>query len=83
MKENVIEWYNDAPRATVTLNQRRLINKVKKMKQQYPSECDLLENPDGSVLAHVPTKWIKISRPRAMTDEQREAARQRMKDMRN
>lgn len=83
MKENIIEWYNDAPYATLTLNQKKYINKMRKLHAQHPRECDFLQNKDGSVLAHVPRNWIKISRPREVSEEQREAARQRMKNMRN
>lgn len=35
-------------------------------------------NPDGSIVAHIPTKWIKISAPRKMSEEQRERAVRRL-----
>ena len=84
MKENVIEWYNDSEMVTVTLNQKRYINKVKKYAKQHPDECDIVaENDDGSICAHVPLKWIKISRNnRTLTDEERRIAAERLKDAR-
>ena len=36
------------------------------------------ENPDGSIVAHIPTKWVKISAPRKMSDEQREMLAERL-----
>ena len=39
------------------------------------------ENTDGTLLAHLPLKFIKISAPRQVTDEQKEKARERFKTM--
>ena len=35
------------------------------------------ENTDGTLLAHLPLKFIKISAPKQMTEEQKEKARER------
>lgn len=85
MKENVIEWYNDSKMVTVTLNQKRYINKVKKYAKQHPDECDIVaENYDGSICAHVPLKWIKISRTssRNLTEEEKRMAAERLMNAR-
>lgn len=81
MRENAIEWLNGQDRVTVTLSQGRFINKVKKLAEKYEEVEIVKENADGTLLAHLPLKFIKISAPRQVTDEQREQARERFKDM--
>ena len=77
MNENVVEWIDNSKTATVTFSQGRYINKIKKLAEQHPEECQIsYENEDGSIVAHIPVKWVKIMPPRALTDEQREALRE-------
>lgn len=78
MKENNIEWLNGQQTVTVTLSQGRFINKVKKLAEQREDVQIVAENSDGSICAHLPLSFIKISAPRQMTEEQREQARERL-----
>jgi hypothetical protein len=80
-RENNIEFIRDEKRATCFFTQGRFITRMKKLAEQYPDECQIVgENKDGSIVAHFPVKWIHISRHESnMTDEQREAARERMR----
>jgi len=78
MKENNIEWLNGQQRVTVTLSQAKFINKVKKLAEQREDVEIVAENKDGSICAHLPLKFIKISAPRQMTEEQKEQARERL-----
>ena len=82
MNENVLEWIRGADTATVTLCQGRYITKIKKLSEKFPDECEIVhENPDGSILAHIPVKWIQISRRvRELTDEQRSEIAERFKN---
>ena len=74
--ENVIEWIKDEKRATLTLSQRRAISRVKKLATQYPEQCQVVvENKDGSICAHIPVGWVKISPPKKVSDKQREISR--------
>ena len=41
----------------------------------------MAENEDGSLFAHVPVNYIKISPPKKMSEEQREAASERFRQM--
>ena len=81
MRENCIEWLNGQERVTVTLSQGRLINKVKRLAEKYKEVEIVKENSDGTLLAHLPLRFIKISAPRQVTDEQKEKARERFKNM--
>ncbi len=78
--ENNIEFTQNSQTATVYFAQGRYIGKIKKLKERYPDEVEIaVENPDGSIVAHIPTKWIKISPcKREISEEQREAARERL-----
>lgn len=77
--ENVIEWVKDLKIATLSLSQRRTISRVKRLAKKYPEECKILkENKDGSLYAHIPTAWIKIAKPKTVSEEQRKKFKDRM-----
>lgn len=81
--ENVIEFIENEKRATVTFSQGRFKTRIRKLAVEHPEECQIMkENKDGSLLAHVPVSWIKITPLAKRTEEQREKARQRMLKMR-
>ena len=73
MNENVIEYLRGQKTATATFcSQSKLGNKVKRLAEERPEECQVMaENPDGSIVAHFPVKWIKISVPRQFSEEQK------------
>lgn len=74
-KENGVEWLNGQAKVCFTFSQIRFINKVKELAQKYPDEVDIVaENLDGSVTGHMPLSYFKISRPRELTEEQRQRA---------
>lgn len=74
--ENVIEFLRDEKCATVTFSQGRFKTKIRKLAESHPEECQIVaENKDGSICAHVPVNWVKISPPRVLSDKQLEAAR--------
>lgn len=78
--ENCIEWVRDTDRATLSLSQRRTINRIERLAKSHPAECEVIaRNSDGSICAHVPVSWIKISSLRKVTEGQRERARESMK----
>lgn len=81
-KENAIEWYTGGNIATLSLTSRRHITKVKKLATTHPNEVEIVENPDGSLFAHVPLSYIKISAPRQMSEEQKQKAADRLRKTR-
>lgn len=82
MRENVIEWYTGNDTVTVTLTQQRFINKVRKLAETNANVTIEAENEDGSILAHLPVSFIKISAPRQMSEEQKVEAAERLKSVR-
>lgn len=77
--ENAIEFLRNAKMATVTFTQGKYISKIQKYAESFPDEVEIVaQNKDGSIVAHIPVKWIKISPPRQISEEQKEAARERL-----
>lgn len=78
--ENNIEFLKGATTATVCFSQGRYVTRIRKLAESHPDECKILyTNSDGSIVAHIPTKWVKISPTRKVSDKQKEAASERLK----
>lgn len=63
-------------------DERKWINKIRKLQQSNPDEVTILAEPeknDGCIYCQVPAHWLKLQPPRNLSDEQREAARERMR----
>ena len=85
--ENMIEFISGTRTATVTFTNKKHINRIKNLYEDRKDDFKyFVENPDGSVCAKLPLKWIKINagskEGRVMTDEQREAACARLAEAR-
>ena len=85
--ENMIEFISGTRTATVTFTNQKHINRIKKLYEERKDDFKYFkENPDGSVCAKIPLKWIKINsgskEGRVMTEEQKEAARIRLANAR-
>lgn len=79
--ENVIEWLRNSKTATITLCQGKYITKITRLAKQYPNEVEIIkENKDGSIVCHLPVKYIKISRPREYSEEQKAIMAERMRN---
>lgn len=83
MNEFVIEWIKGSDHAGVTVpSGTALKSKLFRLAEDHPDEVKILkENEDGSVFAHIPVSYVKISPPRQISDEQKEAASERFKQM--
>ena len=85
--ENVVEFISGTRTATVTFTNQKHINRIKKLYEERKDDFKyFIENPDGSICAKLPLKWIKINagskEGRVMTEEQKEAARIRLSNAR-
>lgn len=85
MNEFAIEWIKGGGYAGVTVpSGTALKTKLLKLAQKHPEEVKIIkENEDGSLFAHIPVSYVKISPPKQMSEEQREAASERFKQMWN
>lgn len=81
-KENVIEFLAGDKTATVTFTAQKQINRIKNLYRLHPEEFVYFnENKDGSVCAKIPLKWIKVSYPKQISEEQKQRASERFKEM--
>ena len=85
--ENMIEFLDNDKKATVTIHDMRLKNRVLKLAEEYPDEVTIKAMPEknhGYLVAHVPKKWVKINPPlkREYTEEQKKVMRQRLEKVR-
>ena len=85
--ENMIKFISGTRTATVTFTNQKHINRIKKLYEERKDDFKyFIENPDGSICAKLPLKWIKINAGsktrRVMTEEQKEAARIRLANAR-
>lgn len=86
-KETCVEYLDVDEHATFCSAERKWVNKILSLKEEYPDEVDIREYPEdnhGVILAHIPKSWLKISpkRTRDLTDEQRAAMSKRLADAR-
>ena len=74
--ENYLTWYSDDP---------KWVNRIRQLAAE-DADVQIVSDDGESVLAHCPVSWFKPPKPpikRNMTDEQRQAAAERMKNMRS
>lgn len=84
--ENAVEFFNYDKTCTVSFTNQRFCNKMKKIYEKHPEQFERFEiNPDGSVYARMPLKWLKISVPRTvnMTDEEKQKIADRLRNGRS
>lgn len=76
---NILYDDTNHPAKVYTYN-AALQRKLAKLAEQRPSEVILLKEPDeyNCAVYSVPKKWIKISPPRRVSDEQKAVAKERM-----
>ena len=82
--DNSIDW-TDHDTARVFGDDRALINRVHKLKEKHP---DLVviefepENNFGAIVAKVPRSWVRITPPRAISEEERALSAARLAEYR-
>lgn len=81
MREYSIDWIQGNGYASVSApSASALKNQILRLKEKYPDEVTIINaNKDGSIFAHVPISYIRVSHPRQLTEEQRTAAAARLK----
>ena len=82
ISENNIEWYTGDKTVTLSFSQKKYVSKILKATKDNPDIDIVAQNEDGSICAHIPLSWIKISPPRKgreFSDEERAMAAERLK----
>ena len=83
MNEFAIEWIKGRDYAGVTVpSGSALKSKLMRYAESRPDEVKIMsKNEDGSAFFHIPINYVKVSPPRKVSDEQREAAGERFRKM--
>lgn len=66
-------------------DERKYANKLRKLAEEHPDEVKIINDDGKYVYAHLPLNWFKMPSPpikRNLTEEQRKAASERFKAMR-
>jgi len=67
---------------TLYTAENKWINKIYKWKQQYPDQVDIKHiNEDKSIVVHIPAKWFKVSPTKRVSEKNKIAAKERMKNI--
>ena len=85
MVETSVERIQGDEYCCVYTGERKFINQLKELAENYQEVCIVHVNDDGSILAHVPYNWFRFVKPptkRNYTEEQRKAMGERMKKAR-
>lgn len=59
-KENCIEWLTGQDTITVSLTQKRFINRVLKLAKKNDAVKIIAKNKDGSLCAHLPIRALHL-----------------------
>lgn len=79
-QETVINYNEKEKTASVYTFRKPLIRKLEELSNTRPEEAKLLRTyPDGAREYEVPKTWIRISPPRAYSEEQRAAMVERFR----
>ncbi len=81
-KETIINFNEEEPTAQVYTFNRSLQNRLRQLAEERPEECypdpDEQKSDNGAVTYLLPKSWIKINPTRILTEEQKEALRDRL-----
>lgn len=81
-RETAINYIAGESIASFFSAERKWINKITNYATKYPNDVIITAtNDDGSICATIPVKWFKLSPPRQVSEEQRQAASERFKAM--
>lgn len=84
LSENVIEWITGDETISVTVSQKKFVNRIKRFALTDENVVILAENNDGSVFAHLPISYLKLSPKRKdnISAERKAELAERMRKMR-
>lgn len=85
VKENSIYWINGEKVVSFTApSNTKLARKVLRLADSKPDDVKIDRvNDDGTIFAHFPLKYLKITPPRELSDEQKAVIAEQMKRGRN
>ena len=82
LKETTTNTIGGDKTFTMSSSEQKWINKINKLHDQYPNEVTITNvDPDGTIMAEIPLTYFKISHPKVMSEENKQKASNRFKQM--
>ena len=78
-RKTIITFNDKEQTASFYTCNTQMIKKLKEVAESFPAETEIEHEDEFSITATLPKTWIKLSTPRRLSNEQRDAARARMK----
>lgn len=86
MQETCVEFVKGEPTLSWYSSDSKWIARMVQLANERPDEVEIVYKDEEGLMAHCPASWFKPPKPpikRNMTDEQRKAAAERMKNARD
>lgn len=80
--ETIINFNAEEKTANCFTLDKTMKRKWEKLIEERPEEVKVIKRNEDLLEIEVPKKWVKVRPPRKMSDEQREAASERLKAVR-
>lgn len=77
-KETIILFNEAEPTAEIETYSSRLIGKLNRLAKERPDEVIVKDGNVGSMRYVVPKKWVTVSAPRIMSDEEKAICAERL-----
>jgi len=79
--------YTEKGRGWFSSDEKKWINKIRKLKEQHPDKVNILKQPeenDGCIYCTLPPEWfrLQVKIKRELSEEQRLAASERLRAVR-
>lgn len=82
LRETAVNYIVGEKIASFYTAEKSYIENIKKWSKEYPKDVIIRHvNNDGSILCQLPKSWVKIRPPRKMSEEQKNLASERFKNM--
>lgn len=84
-RETSIDFMADENFMIVYTREKKYIRKLEELKEQYPKKVKVIQQEEDCISVKCPKAWFKFPKPKAkrtLTEEQRQAAVDRMRKAR-
>lgn len=80
-RETTTNAMADEKTFTFYSSESKWVRRIKQFAEKYPDDVVIMAEDDISITAEISKKYFKIRPPRTMSDEQKQAAAERMQKM--
>lgn len=81
-KETVINFNDEEKIAYLSTSQDAMKRRIRRLAEEHPNEVEITSEDKYTLIAKIPKKYVRVSPPRFVSEEQRIAAAERLKKYR-